>query len=212
MMLTRMNAPMDSYLQPSIWLDYDHSLIQQTLHQLVPVGSDEIRTIEVLYTFVRDKIQHSYDAQLNQVTISASDTLREEHGICYAKSHLLAAMLRACGIPSGMCYQRLTLYETAESGFCIHALNTVYIRQLDMWIRLDARGNKPGVDARFSLETEHLAFPVRQDIGEVDYDVNFSEPHPIIIETLMAHTHSIRMYERHLPDSLPLPESILPKK
>ncbi|WP_338430147.1 transglutaminase domain-containing protein [Synechococcus elongatus] len=29
-------------------------------------------------------------------------------GYCYAKSHLLVALLRACSIPAGFCYQRLS--------------------------------------------------------------------------------------------------------
>ncbi|MBT2393298.1 hypothetical protein J7E87_28690 [Streptomyces sp. ISL-1] len=39
----------------------------------------------------------------------------------------------------------------------------------DRWIRLDARGNKEGVDARFSLDGEHLAWPVDPSQGEIDY-------------------------------------------
>ena len=41
-----------------------------------------------------------------------------------------------------------------------------------MWIRLDARGNKENVHAEFSIEEEHLAFPVRNEFGEVDYRNN----------------------------------------
>lgn len=62
--------------------------------------------------------------------------------------HLLVEGKPACGpgqglgIPAGICYQRLTLGDTPESGYCIHALNAVYMKRLDRWIRLDARGNK----------------------------------------------------------------------
>ena len=49
-----------------------------------------------------------------------------------------------------------------ETGFCIHALNAVYIKSLDSWIRLDARENKTGVEAQFNLEKERLAFPIRK--------------------------------------------------
>ena len=35
-------------------------------------------------------------------------------------------------------------------------------------ILLDARGNKAGVNAQFSMEKEQLAFPIRPKIGEVD--------------------------------------------
>jgi len=43
--------------------------------------------------------------QRDVVTCSASEVLREGTGICFAKSHLLAALLRAVGIPAGLCYQ-----------------------------------------------------------------------------------------------------------
>ena len=54
----------------------------------------------------------------------------------------------------------------------IHALNTVYV---DKWIRLDARGNKDGVNAQFSIEDEHLAYQVRSELGEIDYKENYSD-------------------------------------
>ena len=54
----------------------------------------------------------------------------------------------------------------------IHALNTVYV---DKWIRLDARGNKDGVNAQFSLEEEQLAYQVRSELGEIDYKENYSD-------------------------------------
>lgn len=50
-------------------------------------------------------------------------------------------------VPAGISYQRLTLYDKSEDGFCIHALNTVYLREFNKWIRLDARGNKEGINA-----------------------------------------------------------------
>lgn len=206
-MLTRMKAPMEHYLRPSFWLDYNSEPIQETVLKLVPPTAgkthDEVETARILFEFVRDRIRHSYDARLDTITATASDTLIEGHGICYAKSHLLAALLRACGIPSGLCYQRLTLFDTPESGFCIHALNTAFLRPLNRWIRLDARGNKPGVNAQFSLDAEQLAFPVREPLGEIDYPANYCDPHPLIVRTLTANRSGIAMYEQYLPTSLP---------
>lgn len=43
-------------------------------------------------------------------------------------------------------------------------------KSLNKWIRLDARGNKEGVDAQFDLEQEKLSFLVRSDLGEVGYE------------------------------------------
>ena len=57
----------------------------------------------------------------------------------------------------------------------IHTLNTVYIKDLNKWIRLDARGNKENVNAQFSLDEECLAYSIRSELGEIDYHDNHSD-------------------------------------
>ena len=194
--------PVDDYLCPSLLVDFDHPAIQRYLASL-PVGNpSETEIARRTFEFVRDDVAHSWDIGSQRVTISASDALAFREGICYAKSHLLAALLRGQGIPAGISYQRLTLGDTPETGYAIHALNTVYLTLLQMWIRLDARGNKPGVNAQFSTEREQLAFNVRPELGECDYWRNYAEPHPKIIETLTAHSDCREMYARHLPTDL----------
>ncbi|MCD7809309.1 MAG: transglutaminase-like domain-containing protein [Erysipelotrichaceae bacterium] len=58
---------------------------------------------------MRDNISHSADINEDIITISASQVLVEGHGTCFAKSHLLAALLRCKSIPTGFCYQKLIL-------------------------------------------------------------------------------------------------------
>ena len=70
------------------------------------------------------------------------------------------------------------------------------------WIRLDARGNRPGVDARFSLAEEQLAWPIRPEHGEVDYLDNLPVPHPLVVATLEAHS-DYRELLKSLPEVLP---------
>ncbi len=70
----------------------------------------------------------------------------------------MAAILRSQGIPTGFCYQRLMLFDSPEKGYCIHALNAVYIDSLQKWIRIDARGNKKGINAEFCLSEEKTGF------------------------------------------------------
>ena len=89
-----------------------------------------------------------------------------------------------------------------ETGFCIHALNAVYISSLNRWIRLDARGNKAGVDARFDLEQERLAFSVRRDFGEVDYGIVYANPSDKLMKVLEESTDALYMYLNCLPDSI----------
>ncbi len=192
--------PLQAYLQPDPYMNYQHSSIQEvllTFHQ-----HSELDRIRSAFEYVRDEISHSMDIRHEEVTRRASEVLEKKHGICYAKSHLLAALLRGMGIPSGICYQRLTLYDTPEGGYCIHALNTVFVKELDRWIRMDARGNKEDVDAQFSTEEEKLAFTLRPEYDERDYLINFHEPHPAIIQTLESNTSCIEMYQQGLPEAL----------
>jgi transglutaminase-like putative cysteine protease len=65
---------------------------------------------------------------MNPVTCKASDVLIHGTGYCYAKSHLLVALLRANGIPAGLCYQRLTIENDGPS-YCLRGLNAVYLEQ-----------------------------------------------------------------------------------
>lgn len=193
---------MEAYLPASEVVDFVHPIVQDHLRSNPPADRDEEEVVRATFEFVRDKIAHSYDIQSERVTAKASDVVRYREGICYAKSHLLAALLRGMGIPAGFCYQRLVLFDDPADGYAIHGLNTVYLKSRRKWIRLDARGNKPGVNAQFSADEEKLAFPVRPELGEVDYLVNHSEPHAKIVSCLTSHTHAGEMYRCGLPSEL----------
>jgi transglutaminase-like putative cysteine protease len=71
------------------------------------------------------------------VTCSASQVLLHGTGFCYAKGHLLAALLRANAIPVGSCYQRLRIDGTGPP-FCLHGFNSVHLPAIG-WYRIDAR-------------------------------------------------------------------------
>lgn len=163
---------LSDYLKESDCIDYTNPLVAEKVNQLKAISSDKLDYIEKAYKFVRDEIQHTWDAKLTVVSKNASDVLKNKTGICWTKSCLLAALLRANKIPAGISYQYLTRANDASDGYIIHALNTVYIDSLQKWIRLDARGNKAGVNAQFSLEKEILAFPARPEFGEKDYRDN----------------------------------------
>lgn len=166
----------EKYLSVSKYINWKDNSILSKADEFKLKYADEVFLIKVIYEFVRDEIKHSWDVQDKRVTKSATEVLEQGVGICWAKANLLAALLRACGILAVICYQRLTLGDVPETGFCIHALNAVYIKSLNRWIRLDARGNKTGVYAQFDLEQERLAFPVRKDLGEVDYGIVYANP------------------------------------
>ena len=134
---------LNAYLKPSEVVDYNNPEIQLKAWELAQ-GLEQIEMAKSIYHFVRDEIHHSLDIESDIVTCQASDVLKEGQGICFAKSNLLAALLRFMDIPTGFCYQTLT----HEDGFVLHGLNAVYLD--GGWFRLDARGNRADVDAQFS--------------------------------------------------------------
>jgi GNAT superfamily N-acetyltransferase len=191
----------NEFLEKTEYVDHDDPAVKSLAERLGNESPDELSLIRNTYHFVRDEIKHSWDAQDRRVTVSASDTLREAVGICWAKANLLAALLRANGIPAGFSYQRLTLGDAPDTGYCIHAMNTVYVSTLEKWIRLDARGNKEGVSAGFSTDEEKLAFEIRSE-GETDYHDNHSYPDKGLMKVLEESTDALDMYLHHLPDRL----------
>ena len=88
-----------------------------------------------------------------------------------------------------------------EPRMCLHALNAAYISSINRWVRFDARGNKPGVDAQFSLEKEQLAFPLNEQLGEKDYPEIYSEPLPSIVQAL-RNSENCHMLRMHLPEDV----------
>ena len=167
---------MDEYLKKDDVVNYENVNIIQLVDSLWSNADSDVEYIKKAYEFVRDNISHSADINEDMLTCSASEVLEEGHGICFAKSHLLAALLRCKSIPTGFCYQKLILDDETAPILIYHGLNGVYIKEYKMWIRLDARGNKEGVDAQFSLESEQLAFPIRAEKGEEDGFVIYPDP------------------------------------
>lgn len=99
---------LDAYLDSSEYIDWRHPLVAAVSHNLSVGATDAADITRRCFEFVRDKIRHSWDYRLNPVTCRASDVLEYGTGYCYAKSHLLAALLRANAIPTALCYQRLS--------------------------------------------------------------------------------------------------------
>lgn len=172
------------YLKQDDVIDFGNETIIQLADSLYINADSEIEYVKAVYEFVRDTVSHSADINEDIITCSASEVLKAKHGICFAKSHLLAALLRCKGIPTGFCYQKLILDDETAPVLIYHGLNGVYIEEYSKWIRLDARGNRKGVNAQFSIEEEQLAFPVRPEKGEKDGFIIYPDPDSKILEKL----------------------------
>ena len=192
----------NGYLEETDTIDYKNPIIQDKVEEIKRTSQSQLSYIENSYRFVRDEIPHSWDIRSEIVSRKASEVLMNKTGICWTKSCLLAALLRANGIPAGISYQSLTRADDDDSeGYIIHALNTIYIKELNKWIRLDARGNKENVHAEFSLYEERLAFPIRSQLGEVDYRDNNTDLDERLItvlkesKSILEVSADINMYE-----------------
>ncbi|MFJ3877574.1 transglutaminase family protein [Streptomyces sp. NPDC090077] len=199
MQLTQQNPDIHAYLASDEAVDHWHPLVQETADALWSATGDAYSYAKAAFEFVRDVIPHSADSGDLRVSWRASDVLATRNGICHAKSHALAALLRAQGIPAALCYQRLT--EDDGSAPLVHGLVAVRLPGAAAWSRIDPRGNKPGVDARFDLERERLAFPVRPELGEADYPGLYAAPHPAVLTALRESADRPELW-RNLPTAL----------
>lgn len=192
---------MDKYLKADDVIDFGNEEITQLADALFQKADSELDYIKISYEFVRDHIFHSADKNEDMLTCTASEVLKAGHGICFAKSHLLAALLRCKSIPTGFCYQKLILDDETAPVLIYHGLNGVYLKEYKKWIRLDARGNKTGVNAQFSIETEQLAFPIRPEMGEEDDFVVYPEPDVKVLEKIRGNKTRTELWD-NLPTEL----------
>lgn len=184
------------YLQATEIIDWQNSQILQLAAKLSVDTKNVEEITKNCFVWVRDNIYHSSDYQMNPVTCSASEVFNYKTGYCFAKSHLLAALLRANSIPAGFCYQRLSVYDNGAP-YSLHGFNAVYL-PVHGWYRIDARGNKPGVEALFTPPQEKLAYDINFP-EEIDCKHIFSEPLPEVVIALRTYPTWDEMLN-NLPD------------
>lgn len=187
---------MEEYLKATEIIDWQHPEIIELASRIASDHQTSMAIAKACFEWVRDQIYHSVDYQMNPVTCRASDVLKYKTGYCYAKSHLLAALLRANQIPAGFCYQRLSV-DDQGAPYSLHGFNAIHLPELG-WYRVDARGNKTGINAQFIPPREQLAYEVRLP-EEADFQTIFAEPLQVVIEALQTQTKWDEMYH-NLPD------------
>jgi transglutaminase-like putative cysteine protease len=193
-----MEQPTDrrKFLANSDVVDWRHPEVRALASRLASGKGDHDRIAGRCFDWVRDEVAHSMDFGRAEVTCKASEVLALRTGFCYAKSHLLAALLRANDIPTGFCYQRLSV-DGCGPPFCLHGLNALWLAESG-WYRVDARGNKAGVSAAFTPPIERLAFGANIP-GEADLPGIFAEPLPAVIQALRKYDDA-NLLAADLPD------------
>lgn len=187
---------MERFLRSTRVIDWEHPEIGKLATSLSSGEKNPAAVAKRCFEWVRDEIRHSIDFDLQPVTCVASDVLRVGSGYCYAKSHLLAALLRANNIPAGLCYQRLSRDDNGPP-YCLHGLNAVWLPDFG-WYRIDARGNRPDIDAQFQPPVERLAYYPRLP-GEADLPEVWSEPLPEVVAALEGYDSVPELWQ-NLPD------------
>jgi transglutaminase-like putative cysteine protease len=174
----------EAFLAVSEVVDWTHAPVLARARALGEGAADEQEIARRCFEWVRDEIRHTIDHGERVLTCSASQVLAAGSGTCYAKSHLLAALLRAHGIPTGFSYQRLA-GEGGGPPYTLHGLNAVQLPGFG-WYRVDPRGNRAGVDARWSPPLERLAFRPALP-GEWDCARPRPEPLAAVLAALSGH-------------------------
>jgi transglutaminase-like putative cysteine protease len=190
---------MEEFLKATDIIDSTHPSIVAQAAEIAGDATDDEAVAHRCFTWVRDFVRHSSDHQLPVVTCTASDVLRHRAGFCYAKSHLLAALLRARGIPAALCYQRLAEDDTAAK-FFLHGLVAIHLNRHG-WYRVDPRGDKSGISSGFNPPTEHLPYTPKFQ-GERDVPGRFPDAMACVVATLRQWPTSAEV-RAHLPDTAP---------
>lgn len=228
----------ENYLVNDLFMDFESKEVCNLAQKLELTVSDEITSVKTAYEYVRDNIPHTFDVNAQGVACSASDVIKLGHGICHAKAHLLAALLRYAGIPAGLCYQRLCLevpfdgrhsnttytseraavYSDEPPYACgagqrstrltLHAVNAAFLKSLGKWIRMDVRSNTNNINAQFSPEQEQLAFTVHPQYAEEDGLVIYSKT-PACVAHALTSSETLQQLVENLPSYIPDSESIL---
>jgi transglutaminase-like putative cysteine protease len=176
---------MEQYLKVSEVIDWQHPEIIECAEKIAVRNQTPFAIANACFEWVRDEIFHSCDHRMNPVTCRASDVLQHKTGYCFAKSHLLAALLRANQIPAGFCYQRLSI-DDRGAPYSLHGFNAIYLAEFG-WYRVDARGNKIGVNAQFKPPQEQLAYKIQLP-EEADFPAILVEPLQLVVEALRSQT------------------------
>lgn len=186
---------MRPYLQATDVIDWEAPSVRALAERLARGGSGEREIARACFEWVRDRIPHTGDHALEPISCSASEVIANGTGFCYAKSHLLAALLRANGLPAGLVYQRL---RNDDGSFCLHGLNAVWLSDLG-WYRLDARGTRADLVAEFAPPREVLPYACAAE-GEILFPGVWAEPVQVVVDALRRHRTRAELLPR-LPDA-----------
>jgi len=185
------------FLKENEYINYSSENIVSKAQELFKGITNDIEKAKIAFEYVRDEIPHSFDIKAKIITARASDVLEHKTGICHAKSNLLAALLRSQNIPTGFCFQHITLVDDDSIGYCVHCFNAIYVHE--KWIKVDVRGNTNGRNAQFSLDSPILAFTNRNQYDEYFWNGIYAYPHMDTMK-ILDNAKNLQDILNNLPD------------
>lgn len=196
------------YLEETITIDWQTPAVSDRARSLLAQAATPADGVEAIFRFVRDEIRHSFDLEgpdaerlRRRVACRASEVLDVGHGLCHAKSHLLAALLRFAGHPTGFCYVRL-VDDDRPGRFALHGFNAVYWQPSASWILLDARGNRGEIASECRFEAPFsVAYAPDPTGGESLLPWIFKRPGKRVVDTL-ERAPDFETLRRNLPDRI----------
>ncbi len=194
---------LDRYLEDTGVVDWQTPVVYDKARKLLGPGASTEDRIRAAYEFVRDDIQdclaegHASEA----VPCTASQVLREGAGLSYARCHLLAALLRAQGIPTGFGYQRL-VDPGCPSGYALHGWAAAWLADEERWLPLDPAGRSEGGALAFRLDPPHFAHRPDPEAGEMHFPTLYARPARTVVD-LLEKAETLARIRPYLPNALP---------
>lgn len=222
------------YLEDTITIDWQTPAVMDCARRVLAGAPTTAEArVEGLFRFVRDEIVHSFDLEpetaerfaarsvegfppafvRRSIAGRASEVLALGHGLCFAKSHLLAALLRFAGHPAGFCYVKL-VDDEKPGRFVLHGFVAVRWQPTGSWILLDPRGNRgavgepvgPGAPRAIASECRFeapysLAYVPDPERGETFLPFIYKRPGKRIVDFL-ERVPDEKTLRRSLPDSI----------
>jgi transglutaminase-like putative cysteine protease len=142
---------LDIYSLPTYFIDSDHPDIISYTMRVVGTETDPKRKAIKIYYAVRDDFRYNpYNIDLHHIELKASTLLNRpsKSGYCIEKACLLAACLRAAGIPSRLCFFNVRNHigverfiDTLKTDVLVfHACCDVYLQE--NWVKATPAFNK----------------------------------------------------------------------
>ncbi len=133
----------EEYLIPTEFIESDSPAIQAFAQQAVADATTPRKKAVRLYYAVRDGIYYDpYRIEPSRNSFKASNILRQGYGYCVAKAVVMAAVLRAQGIPCKLHFADVRNHLTTErlkkmmqtDTFYYHGYNDIWLT--DRWVKV----------------------------------------------------------------------------